>query len=309
MRLTDHNWEVFIIRLVVSVIMSMVVLASWPVVALAADGEKLGNGDERPVTSSTLYLEQISWSGIDGSDVSIKYTEFSTELKWQFLLFEIDHREYKWRDSASMEIDSGLDPWGTLTRIVPGLQYYREFFEKWGVWVKLKAIAGFDDAISSQSWTYNPQVLGFYMPTHRTTLFGGLGMLYHPVDSFVYPVLGVAWNMESRDGLSGALGFPETMLRYGFNESVALKIDFQWDIRTYCLVQDDTSASGGFVKTKDLEPGLQLEYEPIKGLTLSPGIRWYLGRSLTVFDHEKMELTSNNVSASSAFLFEIDYQF
>lgn len=100
--------------------------------------------------------------------------------------------------------------------------------------------------------------------------------------------------MESKDGLSGALGFPEAMLRYGFNERVALKMDFQWDIRFYHLAEDNNLTSKGYVKIENLIPDLQIEYEPIKGLTFYFGVRRYFGRKLTVFDYEENELTSND---------------
>jgi len=192
---------------IVSVIISLAVLVTLPVVVPAAEGEKEGNGDEIPVISANLSVEQVERSDINGSGASIGYMEFSAGLKWQFLLLDIDHREYEWENSEYFGSAQGKDPWKMLTRIAPGLQYYYKPNEKWGVWPKFVAIAGFENSISAKSWTYNPQVVGFYMPTQKLTLYGGVGMLYHPVDSIVYPALGVAWNMKSREGLSGA-GFP-----------------------------------------------------------------------------------------------------
>ncbi|MEC4684467.1 MAG: hypothetical protein VST71_01875 [Nitrospirota bacterium] len=296
-------------RFVFGVIISLAVLVTWPVVAPASEGEKGDNGDEIPVISASLSVEQINQSDINGSGASIGYTEISAGLKWQFLLLDIDHRKYDWEKSEYFGSDQGKDPWEILTRIAPGLQYYYKPNEKWGVWPKFVAIAGFEDDISAKSWTYNPQIVGFYMPTQQLTLYGGVGMLYHPVDSIVYPALGVAWNMKSEEGLSGAVGFPETMLRYGFNKRVALKTEFQWDIRFYRLAEDNNLAPGGFVEIEDTTCTIQLEHKPFKGLTLSLGIRRYFGRELTVFDHTENELTTNDVSDSWAYLLGIDYQF
>jgi len=119
-----------------------------------------------------------------------------------------------------------VDPWKTLTRIAPGLQYYHEFNDKWGVWPQFAAISGFENEDSLRSWTYNPQCVGFYMHNQQMIIYGGIGMLYHSVDSEIYPMLGVAWNMDSKTGLSSALGFPETMMRYGFDKRLALIMDF-----------------------------------------------------------------------------------
>ena len=299
-----------ILHLIVCFIVSMAVFASCPVGARASDDVNEEPGDKVPMISTSVSLEQTEDANIDGTDASVGYTEFAVGLEWQFLLFDIDHREYNWENNLTLDGDPGIDhTWKSLTRIAPGLQYYQKFGEKWGVWPKLVAIAGFEDEISSHPWTYNPQVIGFYMPTRQITIYGGLGMLCHTVESVVYPVLGVAWNMETKNGLSGAVGFPETMLRYGFNERVALKMDFEYDIRYYHLADDNNLTSGGYIKTEDLIPGLYIEYEPIKELILRFGIRRYFGRKLTVFDDQENELTSNDVSESSAYLLGVDYKF
>lgn len=296
-------------RFVVCIIMSMVVFASWPGESLATDGVNEENKGKRPMISTRLFLEQTERADIDGTDTSIGYTEFSAGLEWQFILFDIDHREYHWRNSASFGVDPGLYPWETLTRIAPGLQYYSELFNKWGLWFKFVAISGFEDDISLQSWTYNPQVLGFYRYTQRIALYSGIGILYHPVESDPYPVFGIYWNMESKDGFSGAVGFPATRVRYGFNEKVALKINYEFDIRTYHLAQNNVLAPEGYVRIEDLKPSIHVEWNLLEELTLSLGIRLYVSRSMTVFDHEKDELTSHDVSSSWAYLLGIDYRF
>jgi len=296
-------------RLIVCVIMSVIVIASLPEEALAADEVRDENEGNRPMISTSLSVEKTEGANINDTSASIGHTEFSAGLEWLFLLFDIDHREYEWEKSASFDNNPKIEPWQTLTRIAPGLQYYHKFNEKWGVWPKFVVISGFEDEISSQSWTYNPQVIGTYILTQGMTIYGGLGMLYHTVDPLVYPVLGVAWNMKSKDGLSGTVGFPKTMIHYGFNERVALKMDFQTDIRFYQLAEDNDWASEGYVKTEDLKLSLQIEYKPKMGVTLFFGGRQYFGRKLTVFDHQKNELTSNDVSGSLAFFLGIDYQF
>jgi hypothetical protein len=285
-------------------IISLALFLSSTVAALASEDVQ-----QRPMISTTLSLMQIDDSKIDSTDASFGYTESSVGLDAQLVFLNVDYREYDWKDSSSFGGRPGIDPWKTLTRIAPGLQYFKKFNEKWAVWPKVAAIAGFEDEISSDSWTYNPQVVGLYMYTKQMTIYGGLGMLYHPIESVVYPVLGVAWNMDSKDGISGAVGFPETMLRYGFSEKLALKMDFQWDIRYYRLADDNDLASGGYVKIEDLIPGLQIEYEALKGLTFRLGVRRYLGRKLTVFNSKENELTSNDVSDSSAYLLGVGYKF
>ncbi|WP_290648948.1 hypothetical protein [Aquisalimonas sp.] len=175
-----------------------------------------------------------------------------------------------------------------LTRVAPGLQHYGELADHWGLWLKIVTIAGFDDRISSRSWTYNPRIIGVHTPHEKLTLYAGTGPLYHPVDSTLYPVLGVAWNMDAQGGLSGALGFPETMLRFRLNEHLAVKANFKSDIRVYRLADDNTLAPGGYTRMEDLKPGLHLEYFPTESLQVSTGIRRFVGRSLTFFPRPEM---------------------
>lgn len=279
-------------------------LVSWPAAASSAGGEE-ENGDGG--FSADLLLEQIASSSRAGSfGESFQYTEYSVRLEWQFLLLDLDHREYRWRK----EPDSASEPWGKLTRFAPGLQYYREFRHQWGIWFKFMAIAGFEDTVSPQSWTYNPQIIGIYrIPARQMMLYGGAGTLHHPAYSITYPVLGIAWNTNSGVGFSAAVGFPENMVRYGFNERVAIKADFLWDIRTYRLSQDSPVAPGGYMKTEDLKPGLQIEYKPAPAVTLSLGARLYSGRSVTIFNRRKRELEHNRIDTSAAFLLKIDYKY
>ena len=86
-------------------------------------------------------------------------------------------------------------------------------------------------------------------------------------------------------------------------------MNFQTDIRFYQLAEDNDWASEGYVKTEDLQLGLQIEYKPKMGVTLFSGGRQYFGRKLTAFDHQKNELTSNDVSGALAFFLGIDYRF
>jgi hypothetical protein len=67
----------------------------------------------------------------------------------------------------------GAEPWDALTAIAPGLQYYHVMESGWSLWAKFKAIAGFEETIRSKSWTYNPQLIGFYPFNERFTLYGG----------------------------------------------------------------------------------------------------------------------------------------
>jgi len=141
-------------RLIVWVIMSMAALTFCTTRALASDRVEKGEEDKRSTISVSLSLEQTEDANIDSTKASIGYMELSTNMEWQFLLLDIDQREHKWENNDSFDGDAGGNPWETLTRIAPGIQYSHKFGEKWGLWPKLVVISGFEDEISSKSWTY-----------------------------------------------------------------------------------------------------------------------------------------------------------
>lgn len=304
-KLKENPRRKFCFRFTSGAVLGLMVIFSCPEDVWSAN-DGLEKGD-LPSISSSLSLEKTSWADIDGTNTSFRYTEYSAGLAWRrFLLLDVDYRDYEWQEGADFTGTPGTDPWETLTRIAPGLQYYRKFDERWAIWPKLSAIAGFEDGISSKSWTYNPQVVGLYTTEQKISFYGGLGVLYHSVDSVVYPVLGVAWNTKKKRGLSGAVGVPEAMVRYGFNERVALKIDFQFDTRFY---QIDGVSTERYIKIEDILTGFKVEYELGKGLVLSLGGRFYFGQELTVYGHDENELRSNDLDGSWSGLLGVGYRF
>jgi hypothetical protein len=256
-----------------------------------------------------LGVERLEYADIDGSDASFARTRYSAGLRWKILLLEVEHDEYDWRDGAQYSGRQGAKPWDSLTAIAPGLQYYHVMESGWSLWAKFKAIAGFEDSVRSKSWTYNPQLIGFYPFNERFTLYGGVGMLYHPVDTIVYPVIGVNWNKDASTGFSGAIGIPETMVRYRFNSYLAARLDFEFDLGIYSLEKDNALAEQGFIKNEDMILGLHLEYEPVDQLRISLGLRRFFGRSFTVYDRQENELRSDDVDQAWSIIGGVSYWF
>ena len=266
--------------------------------------------NNHPVTSIQLSTEQVSAADLKNTDTSYSYDELSIRWEWQVLLFNIKQQQYQWRDTTAFDGGAGNAPWQSLTQIAPGFQYYSKIGEQWGVWGKVMAIAGFEGNISSQAWSYNPQLISFFKASPQKIYYGGAGLLYHPIESLYYPILGVAWNLESRKGLSFALGFPETMLRYGFSKQLAVKIDFAIDVRIYNLASDSSVAPDGFLRIAEMIPGIRLEYKLTKKtLLLHAGMRGHAGRLLTLYNKKENQQAIYNVDLSWAMHMGLEYRF
>lgn len=250
-------------------------------------------------------------SSIDGSDASFAYTEYAASAEMAVLLLGVNHRVFDWEDGSDFAGLSGEDPWGSLTTLTTGLQYFQKFGD-WGVWAMAIANSGFEDSITADSWTYQPQLLGLYMPTNDWAIYFGGGYMYHPVEPLVYPVIGLAFRHEEKTGLCGAIGFPETMLRYWLTEQWSMKLDFGWAINTYRLADDNPMAAEGYLRIDEKIPGLHLEYRPVDGLIVSPGVRWHLDRKLTVYDEDRDEIAAlDEVDVDSAVsaVLQVGYEF
>lgn len=291
----------------------------FPTTVLAADMDVSGQGEtlsspearlesNRPPFEYGISVLRVFDAGIQASDTSFAYTEYAASTEMLFLLLSADHRVYEWDNGADLAGASGKAPWDSLTRITPGLQYFHKFGD-WGVWPMLAASTGFEDNITSDSWTLNPHIVGLYMPTEDWAIYFGAGYLYHPVEPLPYPVFGLAFRHEEKTGLCGAVGFPETMLLYWLAPQWAVKADFGWDIRTYKLSRDNPVAPDGYLRSDDKVPGLHLEYRPTKGLVVSPGLRWYLDRKLVVYDENGDELYERNVGSAWSAVLQVGCEF
>ncbi len=258
----------------------------------------------RPGPTIELSAEYVGRAAVDRWSDSFSVNHYAAEIEWLVALFEYHHLRYDWRS----RLDEG-DPWVSLERIKPGVQYLHRFDEQWGFWPKIVAVSGYEDSPSSRSLTWNPQLIGFYHANPRATLYFGAGSLYHPVGPVYYPVLGVALIAVDEGRFSGALGFPETVARYRIDDRLALKADFNWEIRFYQLADDNPNAPDGYLRTEDRVPGLYLEYTTANGLTVSPGVRWHLGRSITLYDDRERKIESSRVRGAWSAIVTMEYTF
>ncbi len=256
--------------------------------------------------STSFSVKQVEQADIDGHDASMGYTEIAAGIEWQFIFIDLDHRTYDWGEHTFL---GTAEPFSELTQLALGLQYYQEFENGWSIWAKGTALIGFEDSPSTAAITYNPQVVTLYTVTTQLSLYCGAGVLYHPVDTTIYPVVGLAWNMKNKLGLFGTLGFPETALSYGFTEQLSLKLDVLWDNRIYQLAGDNATVADGYIKIEDMLPGIHVEYKPLNDLLLSIGVRRYFERKLTFFNQEEEEMGEYGVNDSWAYMFRAEYTF
>jgi len=139
-------------------------------------------------------------------------------------------------------------------------------------------------------------------------------MFHHSTDSVVYPVFGIGQRNTgkgngNRRGFSYAIGVPNTMVRYAFNEKVALKLDLEIETRFYQLADDSHFLPEGFIKCKEIVPGLQVEYAPVKELIMRMGMRHVFESEITYFDKDENELATDEIDGARSYLVSLDFIF
>jgi len=252
--------------------------------------------------SVMVSAERTGSAGLVGTNAVASSTEFAATAKWLFLVMDADHRTMNWsqRLFVAPAASSNGTRWGSLTRIAPGIQYYRDFGNRWAVWGRFSAIAGFEDDPSWRSVTWNPQFVLIRTLTDGTMLYGGAGSLLHRASKTCFPIVGVAWNTDARHGFSCVAAFPEAYARYRFSERLSLRADYEWDTRVFELA-DAGSAAPGYLRIRDHFPALNVEFTPARKATVTAGVRWLGGRDVTIYDRDERELTTHDVEAAWAF--------
>lgn len=284
----------------------IVAIALLPALCIGAEQ---GDGEARETPSVPMSVmvsvERTGHAAIQGTPASGSSTEFAATLKWYFLILDTDHRTCDWGDPAFTPEPGrpSLDgtPWGSLTRIAPGIQYYRDLGNRWAVWGKFSGIAGFEEAPSLRSVTWNPQLVFLRTLADGTILYCGAATLCHRADNTPFPIVGVAWNTDAPAGLSAVVAFPEAYARYRFCERFALRADYEWDTRVFELTADNPTVTDGFLRIRDHFPALSVEFTPARRATITAGVRWLCGRDLTIYDRDARELDTHDVEAAWAF--------
>lgn len=261
------------------------------------------SSDEEISTDFHMRYLSTESSELNGQENAFSLDEYQIDIERHAFLFEVDHRNYNWQQQQIIS----EEPWGSLTRIAPGLQYFGEVTDSWSVWAKLYAIAGFENSITKDSLTYNPQLIAITPYNDDIMLFAGVGAFYHPVDPVYYPVLGLNWDAGKESRWSGALGFPETMIRYQLNDEWSLKAEFEVEIRFYQLSSSNQFSPGGYVKTEDLIPGFQIEFSPNASFTSYLGLQYSFERKLTTYDHQRVLQNENDVANGWGLRFGIEW--
>ncbi|MCC5854319.1 MAG: hypothetical protein JJU10_01385 [Idiomarina sp.] len=255
--------------------------------------------DGREPISLGFELKHRSTANLNQLGSGFRYTEYAVDFERHALLFEADHRDVRWTLGDTPRF-------GNLTRIAPGFQLYQEIppehADNWAVWFKLMVYGGYESSFTSDSITFNPQFILLNFQPDERVLYLGLGRFFHPVDPIAYPILGFAWQETPGRTWSGAIGFPETMVRYRLSNHWSVRANFEFDYRYYQLGQQNTTAAGGFLQTKELIPALQLEWRPIpeSDLLLYLGVEYLIEREHIFYDANRNRVFTDRTASGSA---------
>ena len=237
----------------------------------------------------TAYLAPASF---DQGGGKVALARFATTVSYGKFSFSYARREYFWEDQARLPFGNGHDhPWDAFTTLRLNFHHQGKLDGRWVYFV----IGGVHSAFEQQMGNSMGAMAGAWLTYLYSPIWqfsaGAVGRL-HKARSLVLPIVGLRWNMASPQGWRAVLGYPRTQVAYRFNRLWSLAWNLVgFDLNLYRLSDKSSVQPEGYLETRDLFSGLQVEYSPMPGLSLRAGVDYYFQRQFTVHDqgvrHEK----------------------
>lgn len=235
-----------------------------------------------------------------------RFAEAPASAEYTLFPLVLDQPDRGWRQdgaAASLALEETMESLGRGRRNSGSLR------ENSAGWMGLRTFRGAEDRLSRRSWRDKFRAIRISRVAGQRFYFGTGGELFRPTGPGPYPLIDYAWRGEREPWSSASSSFPKAIVRYGINEVVALKLDFERDVRLYQLSDDPFRVRNGFVRTDDFTPGLHLEYSAPGGWTLASGVRWYADPSFAVFDNNDEKPFLSDVRSGWSALVRISFDF
>jgi hypothetical protein len=227
----------------------------------------------------------VSRADVQDSDADVSVTGLKGLVEYKDFSFSYERLDYSWSDSEKLPFGNGeSSPWDILHALSMRYSRHGSINSNWKYFVGGAASSAFEEQMqNSYGFGVFSGATYIYSPTLQFTL--GTGFVHHEIQTKAVPVVGISWNQGAAEGLSVAIGFPDTSLSYRFNPQwKARSRILQFDQGVYRLADDSTVEEKGFLEKQDLVTDLEIEYSPIKTLSIIAGVQYFFKRELTFHD-------------------------
>lgn len=264
-----------------------------------------------PQNKLTLKTEfdHLFNSRIRGTDTKVSSSRLGIEGSYSYFTLAYDYTDYSW-DKAR---DSGLSapdkkPWTGLHRVSLRARKNFSLNQKW--MLNLGGAAGsYFEQEMSDSFSLRADFSFIRIFDNGWSAGFGAGAVYHPVTSRILPLITIAYAPTGDQGLSARIGFPETNIRYGFNENLAAKAYLGYTARIYRLKDNSPVQDKGYFSDQGLRFGLEMELRPVQSMTFSFGPYYLVERKWKTYDKSKNRVHKEKLKNSPGIMINLSWKF
>lgn len=245
---------------------------------------------------------------VGGGQVSA--TAFRARVSYKGFSFFYQRADYSWDNVEGLPFGNRKDePWETLQIASLGYRHGGKINQGWSWFGNLRVYSAFESEMDD---SFGVGAMGGvrYRINKQWGLVLGVAGRYHPVESLVLPIVGLSWNEATPQGFSAQIGFPRSSLSYRFNPGLALHLKMiEFNQYTYRLADDSDVERSGYMKVEDMIAGVQLDYSPIRHLTLEASLSYTIDRTLTSYDSDGNNENEYDVDNALGGMLRVVYRF
>lgn len=264
--------------------------------------------DEPGAAAVNVWAGYLSEAGMGGGQVGVASAR--ARISFKGFSFFYQRSAYYWDNLAGVPFGNGKDdPWEHLQVASLGYRHGGKINQDWMWFGSLRVYSAFE---SDMGDSFGVGAMGGarYHINNQWSLLLGVAGRYHPVESLVLPMVGFAWNEQAPQGFSAQIGFPLSSLSYRFNTGLALHLKMlEFNQYTYRLADDSNVESGGYLKVDDMIAGLQLDYSPVKHLSLEASLSYAINRTFTSYDSDGDHEQEYDVDNAWGGMLRLVYRF
>jgi opacity protein-like surface antigen len=263
---------------------------------------------QNKVTLKTEF-DHLFNSGIRGTDSRVSSSRFGFEGTYSYFTLAYDYTDYSWDRAGDSGLSpTGRTPWTGLHRV--SLRARKNFFlnQEW-MFNLGGAIGSYFEKEMSDSFALRADFSFIRIFNNGWSAGFGAGGVYHPVTSRVLPLITIGYAPTGDQGLSARIGFPETNVRYGFNENLAAKAYLGYTARIYRLRNNSPVQEKGYFRDQGLRFGLEMELRPVQSMSVSFGPYYVLERKWRVYDKNEKRVLKQKLKNSPGILMNLSWKF
>ncbi|CAM2064862.1 DUF6268 domain-containing protein [Sulfidibacter corallicola] len=262
--------------------------------------------------SAQLSFANVADTGFTDQPGEFGYSRTGLELELPFLDVAYQRYDFSWSDAQSLDFSDGSgEPWSELQSLSLSTNQFVPLRENLGMMFGIGATMGWEDD-TSDAISYDAAVGLMWQKSATFQLFAGVAYNWHPKVDLrfdLFPMLGLSWNEHATKGWSAAFGFPNTELRYAFNETSSLALALNGDGGLFRRADRAPAIEGGFVEWTRFGAGLSYRHHLTRRWAFVADVNYGFENEWRFYDADGHHFSTEDADESFGFnlSFSVDF--